>query len=153
MSSEEEKLDSETRVEPAVSAGGVVYRVGDKGMEVLLCGRCQGGTWNLPKGTPELGETLEDAARREVAEETGLEVGMEAKLGTIRYSFTRQGTVYDKTVHFYLMKPSGGDIERHDAEFDVVQWFPVADALRSLTYENEVRMVDRAVQMVGPRGR
>lgn len=153
MTSEEEKRDPETRVEPAVSAGGVVYRVADKGLEVLICGRTQAGTWNLPKGTPEPGESLEDAARREVTEETGVEVGIEAKVGTIRYTFTRQGTTYDKTVHFYLMlmQPGGGDIGHHDAEFDVVQWFPVDSAVQALTYENEVRMVERAAEMVRPK--
>ncbi len=137
------------KVEPATSAGGVVYRAGEEGIEILLCGLRNTGTWNLPKGTPEPGESLEDTARREVTEETGMEVDVEAKLGSIRYSFTRQAITYNKTVHFYLMRPLGGSIQRHDAEFDVVQWFPATRALGMLTYDNEVQMVKLALQMAG----
>ena len=58
--------EQELPVEQAVSAGGVVYRFGDDGLEVLLCGRIVDGLWALPKGTPEDNETLEETAAREV---------------------------------------------------------------------------------------
>jgi ADP-ribose pyrophosphatase YjhB (NUDIX family) len=62
-----------------VSSGGVVYRRGQAGsLEVALCGRLQSRTWSLPKGTPEEGETIQQTALREVQEETGLEVSIEA---------------------------------------------------------------------------
>ena len=63
----------------AVSAGGVVYRRGPRGIEVVLCGRTEDGVWGLPKGTPSPGESLEQAAVREVTEETGLQVAIERK--------------------------------------------------------------------------
>ena len=77
----------QTRVKKAVSSGGVVYRRQDGDIEVALCGRRRLGTWNLPKGTPDGGETLEETAVREVEEETGLKVAIEKPLGGIRYSF------------------------------------------------------------------
>ncbi|MFN0251917.1 MAG: NUDIX domain-containing protein, partial [Kofleriaceae bacterium] len=66
--------DTELRVEQAVSAGGVVFRHGAQGIEVLLCGRVREALWALPKGTPEHGESIEQTALREVGEETGLGV-------------------------------------------------------------------------------
>ncbi len=141
---------SKVRVEHVVSAGGVVHRDNGAQVEVILCGRSSLGTWGLPKGAPNSGESIEDAARREVAEETGLEVMIEAKIGTISYEFTRvaDGVLYQKTVHHYLMLPIGGSTERHDLEYDLVQWFPAEEACRTLTYENEAGVVRKAIQMV-----
>ena len=143
--------EQELPVEQAVSAGGVVYRFGDDGLEVLLCGRIVDGLWALPKGTPEDNETLEETAAREVREETGLGVGIVEELGTIEYQFSRpaQGTRFDKTVHHFLMRPDGtGNVERHDREYDLVEWFPIEDALRSVTHRNEGIILRRAIETV-----
>ena len=72
-------------METAVSAGGVVYRRGPSGLEVVVCGRDSDGVWGLPKGTPDAGESLEEAAVREVSEETGLQVEIVKKLGVVEY--------------------------------------------------------------------
>jgi 8-oxo-dGTP pyrophosphatase MutT (NUDIX family) len=136
------------RTEKAISAGGVVYRRAGDGVEVLLCGRTREGLWALPKGTPEPGETLEQTAIREVSEETGLGVIIERDLGTIGYSFARpgQGVRFEKTVHHYLMRHDGsGDVGLHDAEYDRVEWFAAAEALRRMTYRNEAGVVRRAL--------
>ncbi len=135
-------------VELAVSAGGVVYRIGEHDAEVLLCGRVADGLWALPKGTPELRETLEETATREVREETGLGVAIVAELGTISYQFARpsQGVRFDKTVHHFLMAPDGtGSVELHDREYDRVEWFPAEHALRLITHRNEATIVRRAL--------
>ena len=97
------------RVEQAVSAGGVVYRRGEHGIEIVLCGRMHEGLWALPKGTPERGESIEQTALREVSEETGLGVEIVGDLGTIEYGFARpaQGVRFEKTVHHFLMRPDG----------------------------------------------
>ncbi|MDE3096532.1 MAG: NUDIX hydrolase [Chloroflexota bacterium] len=142
---------SHLRVEPAVSAGGVVYRRGERGTEFLLCGRTREQLWALPKGTPEYGETVEQAALREVREETGIGVTIEAPLGTIDYSFSRpaQGVRFDKTVHHYLMRPDGtGDTTAHDAEYDRVEWFPAAEAASIITHRNEARVLRRALRAI-----
>lgn len=140
-------------VKRVVSAGGVVYRVNEGRIEVLLCGRVADGLWALPKGTPEPGESLEDTARREVQEETGVAVAIEEKLGTIEYWFTRpeEGIRYHKTVHHYLMVPIGGTPDAHDWEFDLVRWVPIDEALTMMTYENEAAMVRQAAQLIAER--
>jgi len=137
------------RTESATSAGGVVYRVSERGLEVVICGRTSEGIWDLPKGTPEPGEDLIAAATREVREETGLEVTVGEKIGSIRYWFVRDGIRYHKTVHHYLFVPIGGSLEAHDAEYDRVEWAEVEEACRRLSYQNEMDMVHKATEMVG----
>jgi 8-oxo-dGTP pyrophosphatase MutT (NUDIX family) len=134
-----------------VSAGGVVYRRGgEEGpVEIALVGRLRPKRWALPKGTPEVGETLEGTAVREVGEETGLLVKIERPLDQIQYWFIWGGVRHFKTVHFYLMEMVGGDTANHDGEYDVVEWFPIGEALRRLSYPNEARVVDKAQHVLG----
>ena len=154
-----------------VSAGGVVYQHVEGRLQTVLCGhRVTGGAgrpgterqgsekaasqdkirWSLAKGTPDQGETLEETALREVREETGLEVKLETSIGSIDYWFAgRDGEArYHKTVHFYLMVPVGGHPDHHDPEFDVVQWFPFDEALKALSYPNEVGVLRQAAQLI-----
>jgi len=138
------------RIEDAVSAGGIVYRRGNGGIEVVLCGRMPQGIWGLPKGTPLPGETLEQTAEREVREETGLDVKIDRKVGEIEYWFSRVelGVRFHKRVHHYLMVPVGGNTADHDHEYDVVQWFPLWDAEHALTYANEAEILRRAAALL-----
>ena len=138
------------RIEYPVSAGGVVYRSGDQGTEVALCGRSRGGTWNLPKGTPDDGETIEQTALREVLEETGLVAEIEAPLRTINYWFAAsdRSVRYHKRVHFFLMAMRGGSFDDHDPEFDLVRWFSLERALGALTHETEVDVVREAAGLL-----
>lgn len=144
-------MPSKGKVEHLVSAGGVVYREVDGRREVALCGRRSPPLWALPKGSPDLGETLEQTALREVREETGLEVAMQMPLGHIEYWFSRvqDGVRCHKKVYFYLMVPTGGDPSRHDPEFDVVQWFPESEVFRRMTYPTEAAMVKKALLAAG----
>jgi 8-oxo-dGTP pyrophosphatase MutT (NUDIX family) len=141
------------RTERAVSAGGVVWRREGGEFEVLLCGRHSDHLWALPKGTPEDGETIEETALREVREETGVMVESDGKVGDIKYWFSRpsEGVRYFKTVHHFLMRPTGGDTGLHDHEFDEVKWVPVAEALRIMSYANEAKIVRQALEIL--RGR
>ncbi len=141
------------RTERVTSAGGVVFRESSDGREVLVCGRSSVGLWALPKGTPEAGETLEQTAKREVREETGVEVEIDATVGEMKYWFSRpqEGVRYYKTVRHYLMHPIGGDPSLHDHEFDEVRWLPVQEGLKLLTYANEARILRMAIEMVDGR--
>ena len=138
-------------IREAMSAGGVVYREADGALFVALCGRLRPGTWNLPKGTPDDGESIEETALREVREETGLEVEIEERLGLIEYWFTREATRFHKRVHFFLMGERGGSVDLHDPEHDVVEWFPAVQAVRTLTFETEASMVRKAIEALAKR--
>ena len=142
-----------TRTKSLVSSGGVVYRQQNGSLETVLCGRSEPVRWSLAKGTPDPGETLEETALREVREETGLEVELDSSLGSIEYWFSDRGSEvrYHKTVHFYLMVPVGGDTAQHDPEFDVVQWFPVDEALEAMAYNNEADVLRRALAVITER--
>ena len=144
-------------VETAVSAGGIVYRHTDEGgVEVVVCGRTDDRVWGLPKGTPNEGETIEQTALREVSEETGLEVEIDRKVGTIEYWFVRPssgghyrgGVRYHKWVHHYLMRPIGGSTDQHDHEYDTVVWLPAEQALKRLSYGNEANILRKALEML-----
>ena len=142
-------------VQRLVSAGGVVYRIGENGVEVVLCRRNDPPLWALPKGTPEAGETREQTAVREVTEETGLEVEPKGFIDDIVYWFVRPSdrVRYHKTVAFYLMSATGGDTSLHDHEFDEARWLPAAEALEIMTYGNEVRVVEKSLSMASEEGR
>jgi 8-oxo-dGTP pyrophosphatase MutT (NUDIX family) len=135
----------------AFSAGGVVYRQDAGNLEFALCGRKRTGTWNLPKGTPDDGETVEQTALREVREETGLDVEIEESLGGIEYWFSRSTERFHKRVEFFLMGERGGSIDDHDPEFDVVEWFPAVQAARSLTFPTEAEVLRRAIEALAQR--
>lgn len=136
---------------PAVSSGGVVYRVCDGHVEVVLCGRVEPELWGLPKGTPLQGEDLLQTAVREVEEETGLDVQVIAPINKIEYWFVARGVRFHKTVHYYLMVPTGGDLARHDPEYDVVRWFPIEAAYRQMSYRNEAEIVHQAEALIARR--
>jgi 8-oxo-dGTP pyrophosphatase MutT (NUDIX family) len=142
------------RTATATSAGGIVVRY-DAGRPHLVIGSRRRDrdsyTWTLPKGTPDRGETIEETALREVGEETGLEVRITGPLDKIEYSFVQSGTRIHKTVHYFLMEPTGGDLSRHDREFDQVRWIPFDDAGSVLTFETERALVDRAAAALGER--
>ena len=128
----------------ATSAGGIVVRRVDRHHEVVLGQRRRdrdGGTWTLPKGTPNEGESVEETALREVREESGLEVAIETSVGAIEYWFVQAGTRIHKTVHYFVMTSTGGDIREHDHEFDDVRWFDIDAAERLMSHATERRLV------------
>ena len=139
--------DESIRTVREVSAGGVIYRRHAGQIEIALIH--VRNRWGLPKGHVEEGERVEEAALREVREETGLEGKLERKLGDIRYSYhdkTDNGEpirIY-KRVFFYLMSYMRGDVSDHDHESDEARWFPIDRAMSELRFATERRMVFRA---------
>jgi ADP-ribose pyrophosphatase YjhB (NUDIX family) len=130
----------------AVSAGGLVVADRDDGpWVVLIAHRSTGGVlqWTLPKGGLEEGEALEEAAVREVREETGLDAEVVDKLGVVDYWFVwRPDQVrYHKYVHYFLMAFRGGSMDARDDEAEEVVWLPYGEALERLTHPNERALV------------
>ena len=141
-----------TRKLIAVSAGGVVWRDADRSGEVeVVLVQTPAMRWALPKGKPENGERLPDTALREVAEETGLEVALDEKIGVMRYSFSGTDGRIDKAVHFWLMQPTGGSFEDHDDEHVDVRWVGLGDAMRMVAYRNTVSVLEDAAAMLDAR--
>jgi 8-oxo-dGTP pyrophosphatase MutT (NUDIX family) len=139
------------RTARATSAGGVVHRTVAGHTEIVLLRRHLPPLWALPKGTPSAGETLEETAVRETREESGLAVEVEAPIRSIVYFFVRGRTRFHKTVHFFLMRPTGGDIDDHDHEFDEVRWVQLEEALELMTHATERSVVERAAEMLTER--
>jgi 8-oxo-dGTP pyrophosphatase MutT (NUDIX family) len=131
----------------------VVYRRTDDGkIEILLAARrTRKGeiAWGLAKGGIEEGETIEAAAVREVREETGIEAVIEGSLGETRYFYVWEEVRIRKTVHFFLMRAIGGNVEDRDDEMEEIRWFPLSRALKRAAYRGEREVLQRAAAKLG----
>lgn len=139
-----------TRTE--VSAGGVIFRTAGGRTEVCLIATRGYEAWQLPKGLIERGEPSEAAALREVAEETGLQGEIMAPLDKIEYWYVWDGggerVRIHKLVYFFLVRYLAGSTDDHDDEVDEARWFSVVEAKRTLTYENERRILEQALSRI-----
>jgi 8-oxo-dGTP pyrophosphatase MutT (NUDIX family) len=138
------------------SAGGVVVRR-LRGSWVFAAIRPAGRrkpVWALPKGLIGPGEKPDDAAIREVAEETGIEARLVQKLGDIRYVYTWEGERVFKVVSFYLLRYSRGRLgdiaPEQRIEVDEARWLPLDEAPKLLAYGGERQMVERAIAALDP---
>ncbi|WP_029136657.1 NUDIX hydrolase [Nakamurella lactea] len=133
------------------SAGGLVVRFADGVRAGALIGRLDRRgrlRWSLPKGHVERGETTEQAAVREVAEETGIDGRITARLGSVDYTFTVEGRRVHKRVHHYLMEAVGGELSDEDVEVTEVAWVPLQELDERLAYAGERRLVRKATDML-----
>lgn len=136
-----------------ISAGGVVYRQNEQGQLQIQLIQDRYGKVSLPKGKMEAGETIEQTALREIAEETGLEGIIIAPIDQIKYQYEHAayGTV-NKEVHYYLVKAVGGTHQAQLEEIRGVEWFEPMEAWRRQKqsgYDNNHRIVSGALQLLG----
>ncbi len=132
------------------SAGGLVVDLGRRPNVVAVIARINRAgrlEWCLPKGHLELGETPEQAAVREIAEETGIRGRVVTSLGTIDYWFSAEGRRIHKKVHHYLLEAVGGllSIEGDpDREAVDAQWISLDELGSRLAFPNERRIARQA---------
>jgi ADP-ribose pyrophosphatase YjhB (NUDIX family) len=133
------------------SAGGLVVDLAGDVPRGALIGRTdrQGRLlWSLPKGHIEAGETAEQAAVREVEEETGIAGEILAELGTIDFWFVAEGRRIHKTVRHYLLRRVGGELSDADVEVDEVAWVPLDELGNRLAYAGERRLAETAAGLL-----
>ncbi|MDY6809385.1 MAG: NUDIX hydrolase, partial [Actinomycetota bacterium] len=145
-----ERNQERLRTVRETSAGGLVISdldLPDAELCAALIGRMDRRgrmMWSLPKGHIETGETAEQTAIREVAEETGISGTVVAPLGKIDYWFVSEGRRIHKTVHHYLLRSIGGELSDADYEVSEVAWVPLEELPRKLTYSDERRLARMA---------
>lgn len=132
--------------EREVSAGGVVVHDG-RVLVIVPTRRAADGSQvlALPKGHLDDGETIVQAATREVREETGVVAEPVQELGEVRYWYVRDRRRVAKSVYFFLFRLLGGDLVDHDEEVLEVRWMALAEAQKALSYAGEREMVGRAL--------
>jgi 8-oxo-dGTP pyrophosphatase MutT (NUDIX family) len=136
-----------------VSAGGlVVERAGPTPRGALIGRLDRRGRllWSLPKGHLEAGESPEEAAVREIQEETGIRGRVLAKLGVIDFWFVADSHRVHKTVHHFLLEAESGELSDADVEVDEVAWVPLAELTRRLAYDTERKLLSSLTDQLGP---
>jgi 8-oxo-dGTP pyrophosphatase MutT (NUDIX family) len=144
-----------------LSAGGLVYRRVRTRWVVCLGARRKSPNdtlvWSIPKGHVEEGESMAEAAVREVSEETGLRSEVDDTLGDVTYWYARRDKegrpvrVW-KRVRFFLLRYRGGRFGDRDDELDAVRWFPLDQAASVVAYGSEQALVRRARDVLEQRG-
>ncbi|WP_296194122.1 NUDIX domain-containing protein [uncultured Microbacterium sp.] len=135
------------------AAGGVLWRVVDDVLHVLLIHRTKYRDITLPKGKVDPGETLAETAVREIREETGISVALGAPVGVSRYRLPSKRT---KIVHYWSAKATDGAIRRSsfvpNREIAGIEWMPLRKARKALSYPVDLEILDAFVALVEHEG-
>ncbi len=123
------------------ASGGVVWRRGDDGVEIVMVHRPRYDDWSLPKGKLDKGESWEQAALREVEEEVGLRCRLGPELEPTAYE-DRKGRA--KVVRYWLMEPEEEPGFEPNDEVDEIRWLPPGDAAAELSYPHDAELVREA---------
>ncbi|MDP3941308.1 MAG: NUDIX domain-containing protein [bacterium] len=133
------------------SSGGVVIRKENGKTEVLVCQHSQHHGWVFPKGLigdTDKTEKKEVTAVREVKEECGVDAKIVKLLTPVTYWYQWEGEKRKKTVYYYLMDFTGGDITKHDEEMENVEWLPIEEIEKRLTYPSDKKVWEEAKRLV-----
>ncbi len=138
------------RAQRETSAGGVVFRRGPDGRPRFLLIRDSYRNWGFPKGHLEVGEPPADAARREVAEETGLEdLVLHGPIRVIDWYFRFRGKTIHKYCHFFLFESAHGEpVPQAEEGITDCAWYDLEEARRTISYENARAVLEQAAEMV-----
>ncbi len=128
-----------------LAAGAVLWRAGADGPELALVHRPRYDDWAFPKGKLAAGETMPFAAAREVAEETGFECRLGARLGDVHYQVVEG----DKLVRYWAAEACRGEFAAN-AETDELRWLDPGAAAELLSYEHDRVLLDRFVDIAPP---
>jgi mutator protein MutT len=128
------------------SAGGIVF---NSDGQVLITQNSTNHHWGFPKGHIEKGQTSELAALREVREEGGIVAEIVQKVGESKYYYSREGHKVFKVVTIYLMNYISGDIADHDWEVSESKWVDPEEALQTLSFDADKKMLKEAIKMKG----
>jgi len=121
----------------------------EKGRPRVLLIKDSYGHWIWPKGHIEKGETSEEAALREISEETGLKkIRIEERLGKQQYFFTLQGKRIFKTVHMFLVKANAREkLVIQTSEIEKGRWFWAGDALKTIEYKGSKEFLKKGIRL------
>ena len=156
----EVRLNNMTREKPTptveISAGGFVVSKTDSSMVALMARFNRGGKleWCIPKGHLEPGESNEQAALREVFEETGLKAEITDYLGDVSYTFNQKGKNVSKTVHVFLMNQVSGELSmEHDPNHEASElaWVKLGELVSRLSHGSEKRIAQVALELIEAR--
>jgi 8-oxo-dGTP pyrophosphatase MutT (NUDIX family) len=136
--------DAKRKTRNEHSSGGAVLSIRNGAPHVALIATRNRTRWGLPKGAVSAGETSEQAAIREVREETGLDAEIVKLLDTIEYYFRAGDTLIRKRVDFYLMRYLGGELTPQLSEVDDVEWVELSEAISRASFESEKKLLESA---------
>jgi len=133
------------------SAGGVVFKKSDNKTEVLVSQHSQHHGWVFPKGLigdKKAQESKEQTALREVREEAGIDGKIIKTLAPVTYWFVFEKEKVRKTVYYFLMEYVGGNIAKHDHEMEAVEWLPIDEVEKRLTYKSDKEVWQEAKEFI-----